>query len=319
MGNDSSGKPHRLAINSKILLSFLTKVTGEPLTESKNVWVRPFKYLVLYEEQIRRVLTNVEKYWEETEKYAKERDESDLVHLQGDSAGEILIKAGKRGLSELRCLVQFMDIDMRDILDIRNKIRNQDLRTIAFEFLWLLYKPGDLIFSACGKRNRDRLQAYKVLHVTGGRSSFDPARLKYDRSDKREWDSSSETEQKVKELTSSAARMTPLIIDCVYTDCDGHRLGPRSKRIAIPVYMGERPILSLEVYPAEFSPDHASLAQRLTDRGRLFMAVAGGSHKRYSGMTLREFQGKKGSFSWEYFEINAQNVGLSRKFQQCIG
>lgn len=41
--------PYRLAINSRYLLSVLGQWVGPELSESNNVLVRPFKYLIFYE------------------------------------------------------------------------------------------------------------------------------------------------------------------------------------------------------------------------------------------------------------------------------
>ena len=52
--------PDRLAINSESLLSALGQCIGENFTLDRNVWVRPFKYLVAFGTEIRTFLQKAE-------------------------------------------------------------------------------------------------------------------------------------------------------------------------------------------------------------------------------------------------------------------
>lgn len=124
-----------------------------------------------------------------------------------------------------------------------------------------------------------------VLHVTGGRTSFDPAGRILPRKNP-----PIEPEEDVKSiaLLISPSKITPFIIDCFYVDFDGQQLGPKSRRIVIPPYTGERPITSLEVYPAKFDPEYSNLMEQLLNRGKKFVSIARGAYKQYSGMSIRE-------------------------------
>ena len=51
---------YRLAINSRILLDVLGDCIGKDFPEDRNVWLRPFKYLVAYETEIRQALQDAE-------------------------------------------------------------------------------------------------------------------------------------------------------------------------------------------------------------------------------------------------------------------
>ena len=56
----SLGVAYRLCINSSILLGLLRDITGMDSPEDRNVWVRPFKYFVTYETDIREALQDAE-------------------------------------------------------------------------------------------------------------------------------------------------------------------------------------------------------------------------------------------------------------------
>ena len=139
-----------------------------------------------------------------------------------------------RSRNELRCLVQFMDTDMHDILKVQRQVESQVLEEIAFEYLWLLFKPGDLVFSVTSTNDDDLCQAYRVLHVTGGRHIIDPRSNQNSEAMMeryQNWDLDGEVETCNKARNSTL--MTPLIIDCFSIDCSVYRFGPRSKRIVI--------------------------------------------------------------------------------------
>lgn len=126
----------------------------------------------------------------------------------------------------------------------------------------------------------------------------------------RTWDSGSEEDDRGRDSIRVSSKMTPFILDCFYIDYDGHRLGPRPKRFVIPAYRGTRPIVSLDIYPATFDPDYEGLHQLLVERGKRFTTIAGGTHRRYSGITIREAKRKReGSYYLkENFEMHEEEV-----------
>jgi hypothetical protein len=303
------GKHHRLAINSKFLLGFLSNLAGVPIIERENIWVWPFKYIAVYEGQIREALENAQKKCNETQ---LESVANALPNAIGaPTTIETLGRKAKMERDHLRCLVEFMDEDLQSIFDVRKRIDNLSLKTIAFDFLWHLFKPGDLVLSQPGRREAAMLQAFVVLHVTGGRTSFDPGNMRGERGGYRHWDSDSESERHNEALSRSGYQTTTFIIDCVYLDFDGTFIGPKSRRFAIPAYPGEKQILSLDVYPAKLDPDYTSIMESLTNRGKHFLSISKleGAHQRYCGTTIREIRGRKSDYS--YFEINAEEVSFS--------
>ena len=133
-------------------------------------------------------------------------------------------------------------------------------------------------------------QAYRVLHVTGGRlvldttstSHFDPVYT-------RTWDEELESDEKAQEIIkSSPSHTTAFIIDCFSVDFDGSSLGPKSIRFVVPKYSGKRRVKAFEVCPSFFHPQQGEIYQAMVERGRRFTQLANGVHKQYSGTTLRE-------------------------------
>ncbi|KAL8365341.1 hypothetical protein RB595_004242 [Gaeumannomyces hyphopodioides] len=312
------GRHDRLAINSSLLLGLVSDVVGEPLSDNQNVWVWPYKYLVVCEPQIRTKLRKLEQECtdqaatDETcvrengeNKQAQERQQQQDSDKSARKSRPSEAMVRRRLCEELRLVVEFMDSQMSGIFSLRRQIEDLSLKKISFGFLWHLYKPGDMLINKAGKENQDKLQAFVVLHVTGGRAARDRSRRSGPAGD---WDSDSETEQKNLTLARSIGRMTPLILDCAYIDSDGDLVGPRPRRFVFPEYPGEVDIVSLDAYPLAFDNEKDRLLGHLTKRGKRFLSVVDGAHLHYRGTSLREFQGQKGNRFREYFEISPEDV-----------
>ena len=328
-----SGIAQRVAINSKILLGSLRDCTGVDFPEDRNVWLRPFKYLVAYETDIRQALQDVEDQVEaglepssqtDTIQDNNRVDVPDTKHVQkGGSlktgAASIApqvsdVPSAKAERDQLRCLVNFMDTDMQDIFEVKRQVANQTLEDIAFEHLWLLYRPGDLVYSTTTPEEMGTYQAYRVLHVTGGRPVLDTANKScfnavYDRM----WEDESETEEKAQDaIRSSPSNVSAFIIDCFSLDFDGNRLGPKSTRSVISRYSGKRKVNTFEMCPSLFHPQQEKLYRVMVDRGRRFTQLANGTHKRYSGSTLREsrelWQSPLMRMGWVNYVIHDEEV-----------
>ncbi|KAL4972986.1 hypothetical protein BDW66DRAFT_154257 [Aspergillus desertorum] len=284
---DHQYAPYRLAINSRYLLNVLESCTETLFTEEQNVLVRPFKYLVEFESESKDLLRSTEASCKQAE---EEMNRSAAPAKQEDiERTKAMAVQLKRERDELRCLVEFMDHDMTDIFDIKRATLENTLDEIAFEHLWQLYQPVDVIYRTF--QNFDsRRQAYRVLHVTGGRVCFDTKKRSYfDPVNDRVWDSESEDERKCRDASRrSGVQMTNLIIDCFHLESDGIRLAPRPKRFAITPYSGTRSVASLPLRPLQFDPQKKTLEKQLVARGARFMQVAQGKHMEYHGNTIEE-------------------------------
>ena len=176
---------------------------------------------------------------------------------------------------ELRCLVTFMDTDLKDIYTLQKDIDKGTRKLIAFDHLWQLFKPGIVVISGKGQK-----RAYVVLHVTGGRALQQDSQLAINDRDFR----------RVQEDAYYAKypKTSPFVIDCFYIDFDGTNFGPLPQKFMLADYDGEVPITSLEVFPIRFDDDPKKTEKSLVRRGRKFVKLANVDHKYYSGRTLRE-------------------------------
>ena len=321
----ASGNPHqnevfshniayRLAINSTFLLNLLGDCTDMDFPEDRNVWLRPFKYLVAYEKEIRQTFKEAEATLDLAVNGSGLSDQADNTGhhdtvsapstspVQGRNkvnanaveymphASTIDASRAKAERDHIRCLIDFMDSDMQDIFEVKHQVSSQTLEEVAFEHLWLLYRPGDLVYTIRTLENRATYQAFRILHVTGGRPILDISNnSKFNPINDRGFDGESETEEKIWDtIRSSPLDMTSFIIDCFSIDFDGSKLGPKSRRFIIPTFTGKRKMDALELRPSFTFAHHESLYQEMVERGRRFTQIADGTHKRYSGATLRE-------------------------------
>lgn len=194
----------------------------------------------------------------------------------------------RKSRDELRCLVEFMDNDMQDLYELERQIADKTLKEIAFENLWLLFRPGTMFVSHhhYNKNNDKMIQAHRVLYVTGGREIINkgkkPVQVKLSRD--RDWLSEPDSDDAACDnARSSSSQITPFFIDSFHIDFDGAKLGPKARRYAIPPYVGRRPIASLDVYPISFDTEAEQTMIKLSRRGRRFVDLADGAHKDYFG------------------------------------
>ena len=317
---------YRIAINSRTLLNLLGICTGMDFPEDRNVWLRPFKYLVAYETDIKQALQDAELKVDQLKVESQSSDLAASVKTyngvsipaakplrEGEVDANSAIDAfqAKAERDQLRCLVDFMNSDMQDIFDVKRQVANRTLEEVAFEHLWLLYAPGDLVYTNETPEGPCTYQAYRVLHVTGGRSILDTLNnCRFNSINDRDWEDESETEEKARDtIRGSSSSITPLIVDCFWIDYDGNRMGPRSRRFVVPAFPGKRNLDALELQPAFFLPQHEEVRRELIQRGRKFTQLANGTHKKYSGTTLRETRElwEGGSSYWNY-TIHAEEV-----------
>lgn len=178
----------------------------------------------------------------------------------------------------MRLLAEMFDTDLKPVFDIRQQIRNKALVNIAYADLWHLFEYGQDVIAAGSK-----LQAYRVLRWTGGREPLATSGL-------------------LAELQARAAiegqplqkidiNHNTFTVDCVSFEFDGQQYGPVQRLFQIRKYDGERPIITLPVYPLAFAPDHYRIRERLLKRGNFYLQLSRidcAAHKHYSGLTLDE-------------------------------
>ncbi|KAF5976377.1 TOB3 (member of AAA-ATPase family) [Fusarium coicis] len=170
----------------------------------------------------------------------------------------------QEALDDLNCLVDFIDHDLEDKLSY---IASDECTKVVWSDIWHLFKPGDFVVS------KDEKQAYRVIQVKYATHSMKPP------TGRNLW--MSEAKAKLDD--------SPIIIQCVFLDFDGERIGPVTQTIDIHRYEGERSIRSLSVVPLRRAKNR-SLKQALIKRGSMFIEACDpqrrGIPMHYSGLSL---------------------------------
>jgi len=171
----------------------------------------------------------------------------------------------------LQIVCNVIEEHLSDLLLLHSAVSNHSLRKIKFQDLWLLYNPGDLIISSKAPH-----QAYRVIHVGGGRPLMTKSTLDYD----------TESERERYQDHDRKFRVSPFKIDCVKFDFNGENFGPVQTTIEISHFDEDRNIVELDVYPINFAEDKAVLRETLLTRGQRFAAFKDFKHQKYAGLSL---------------------------------
>jgi hypothetical protein len=299
---DETSVPVRLAINSTHVLHELSKIASMGFRTGRNVVIPPWKpFVTYYDAIIERLQTlkrlqsqpgasrkadeettstreSKEEPLKETSSNQQQKEtkptESDDGPLQPCEVCEVAYPPHETPLeclevriSHLQCLVDFLDNDLKPVFELRRDLAAGKVREIAFEDLWHLFNPGDLIISP------KQRQAYRVFHTCGGR----PILTRCEKFQKR-------------------VAVTNFRINCFYIDFNQTTLGPVYEMVSIGEYSGKRDITALHgdfycntgfgrvsVFPARFLGNRESFIANLIKRGRRLHKLEPFSFKRYHG------------------------------------
>ena len=142
----SHGNPYRILLNGRLeLMGVLGAVLKlPPLSSAYWIWLWPFKHLVVHGDKLRARFAA-----EEAKAIVVEQGQSgdaDGMERKGESSRSKSTSGNDaegetRLRDELRCLVEFMDVDMKSIFTVQKELNNGKRKTITFDYLWLLFKP----------------------------------------------------------------------------------------------------------------------------------------------------------------------------------
>ena len=270
--------PERIRINSRHLTRLLENIHGRSFTNGPFVMTRPFRMLIHYELRLREWYNQLETSFPEPQprdeptsadtsraptsdprKAASQTPpaqdepttEARKSELRDRIGGEHSLIHSRTTLKHLRCLLEFMDIDLLPRVDL---VRDVRCEKVTFDDIWHMFKPGDEIVSNGGQ------QVYRVISTfsDGHDAGFNP-------------------------FARSKPKKLGFQICCVYIDFDGQQLGPVRRNFIIGRFDGEKSVRSLPISP--FHGD-SGLRQRLIERGKKFLHMTEVRHMHYNGLTL---------------------------------
>ncbi|KAI9646475.1 hypothetical protein NHQ30_004468 [Ciborinia camelliae] len=300
------GKAVRLAVNSEALRDELRIIVGAgvglEINEQRNVLLGPWKVLVEYEGAIRQRLQKLEEMMKVRDEKPVERpvekgdEDSDQLDEEVRSENsEILSRPPPNScevcdmvfpphetplecldtrVAHLKCLVEFMDGDLKHVFDLRQQIKDGSLKEIAFADLWHLFSPGDVIVTSPLDR------AYRVFYTSGGRPRLSKS-----------------------ELFEKKTVFSPFNINCFHMGYDWKAVGPVHETLRIQEYVGKKPVTELLVeldgkvmvekvtvkLLKMLSADaRKNKIEYLISRAKKLRSLRQGDHKYYSGIAGEE-------------------------------
>ncbi|KAK6207223.1 hypothetical protein LQW54_007424 [Pestalotiopsis sp. IQ-011] len=282
------------------------KRSGKLRLDESVSFFKPFRWLIQNRAFFEQKATELE------EDMVKSTESSELLRnideSQGNSAHDTKFEEPEHDLgAQIRFLIEFMDEYLAGPLKKYGDARNGNLKTIGFEDLWMLYTPGDIIYTplryaqltaippapASAMKNRpggpnppspvtyrqgfgrETPQAYKIISVAGGRRYAAP---------------------------SPPGRMSnthaPLKLVCYFLDLGGYRFDVVTDTFTFRPFDTEMPITGLEAYPLAYASlgetsGEAEMRKFLAARGKSFVEVSEASHKLYAGPAWTDSQNNK--------------------------
>ncbi|KAG9494808.1 hypothetical protein J7337_013947 [Fusarium musae] len=268
--------PNRIRINGKPLKLLLEKALEVDLA-SPIILLKPFKVLVKYDGQIRSLYQQLEKKFSQdcAEPTSSNRPEpsqttsSRYSNDDGEAWNSLLDEYGtKQAFKQLSCLVEFMN---NDLLPLRS-FEDSTATKIAFSDLWHIFQAGVAVVTATTP-----IEAYRVLHVTGGRPYLSPPE-----------DKENEEETTGMKVYKVPAKSSDFIITCYQVGFDGDKFGPIAKTFSIQKYNGFQDIRLLPIYPMSFAEGPEELSKKLSRNGKTFIKLSNVGHVLYRGPNLHE-------------------------------
>ena len=181
-------------------------------------------------------------------------------------------------LRDLRCLIEFIDLDLKPVVD---SYRNTTRQQVPFCDLWHLFKPGDLLYSPLGSENsisygeteqpqmsNDRFQeVFRVICTNGGRHHLELSRANFT-------------------SVGHLSTVNAFLVSTYSVDFNATRFVSPGYIYTLTPFSGERDITSLSCYPLRYAPKVDELKSKWKARGEAFREYTTFKYMYYIGKTL---------------------------------
>jgi uncharacterized protein DUF7025 len=155
-------------------------------------------------------------------------------------------------------LLGFLENELGTELRLERQRREKSPPKVTYNYLWLLFKPGDDVFiNETSEAPLMPMTVFRTLNAFKYRGNDQYQR----RFDVHGW----------RIQSSNKYACTPI-----------------GYNVYIEEFEGEKDICMLPVIPKEFMPEYKTLERRFIDRGKKWFSVRNLAYKEYSGMTLQE-------------------------------
>jgi hypothetical protein len=309
--------PERIRINSQPVLAILADVASEKWTDGPKVMLRPYKFLVAYENEIRERLEFLKKLWAQRPKpedvtisasavttyepetlddvhglydgslyHGQHSDISSLLSHEQRALRRIDLTTTYDALQDLECLVEFMDEDVFPV--VRQYVSSSTYPKIHFRDLWYLYQPGQWVVL-------DERRGRRFSPDAGPEDEKPPSQpgnlgervAGFWRVLKTVGGRPKLTPPNKHERNRAPSNeVTPLTVRCYRIDYDGDTFGPIWVDFDFQPWEGEKLIEQLEIVPVRLLRNPREKRALYVNRGKQFMGLTTPQHRIHSGPLL---------------------------------
>ena len=275
--------PSRIRINSPLILRALADIDASLEVTTSMVMLRPFKFLVHHDEQIRDLYRGLEMNninlaagKEASETSAALSSEASLETSQ--PGGNADLPQRTSSIEHLQCLINFIDTYLNETVQ---KYQSDVDDEISFRDLWYIFTPGANVYFplkhprgplavALGSSAPEIFQSrYNILWRVCGTGGGRPRPI-------------------TGQSRGQGLEIEPFWVNLYYIDFDGRFFCPITHKFGIMPFTGKRQITTLEFYPIRFQPDSQKTMQDHTEKGwEIYRSITEThSHYYYAGPTL---------------------------------
>ena len=279
---EESSIPERIRINSPWILNTLTSIDKTLDATGPIVMLRPYKFLIHYERQIRESISLVQQETYGHEKPASDHPYEESLHFPSTSSNELPAASQDtehRRLTVLHmtCLIDFINQYIKPTV---TRFENSVDGKIRFRDLWYIFKPGDdILMPLRHPRGRVSFDAvitapemfqsrynmiWRVTGTGGGRINLSNAQSR-----------------------NGSLKINAFKVNCYYIDFDGKFFCPIIHTFSIMPFKGEQDITSLDFFPFRFLKEAQNTMKKHLDAGNeTFKKITTFTHYYYVGPTL---------------------------------
>jgi hypothetical protein len=308
--------PERIRINSEPVLAILADISSEKWTGGPKVMLRPYKFLVAYEAEIRERFEFLMKLWAQRPRpedvtisasamttYEPETLDDELGLYEGSlyqgqqsdissllsherRARRVDLTTTYDALQDLECLIEFMDDDLFPV--VRQYVSPSTYPKIHFRDLWYLYQPGEWV-------TLDERRGRRFSPDAGPEDEKPPSQpgnlgervTGFWRVQKivggRPMLSPPNKDERNR---SPSNELTPLTVRCYRIDYDGDGFGPIWVDFDFQPWEGEKLIEQLEIVPVRLLKKAREKRELYVKRGKQFMELTVPQHRIHAGPLL---------------------------------
>jgi len=308
--------PERIRINSLPLLAILADIANEKWTPGPKVMLRPYKFLVAHEEEIRNRFEFLQKLWAQRPRpddvttaanavttYEPETLDDEHIWTEGSlyngrqsdmssvlsherRARRVDLTTTYDALQDLACLIEFMDDDLCPI--VRRYAFPSTYPRIHFRDLWYLFQPGEWVVL-------DERRGIRFSPDAGPEDEKPPSqpgnlgeraagfwRVRKTVGGRPKLSPPNKHERN----RSPSNECTPLTVRCYRFDYDGDGFGPIWVDFDFQPWEGEKLIEQLEIVPVRLLKRGREKRELYINRGRQFLELTTPQHRIHSGPLL---------------------------------